>query len=765
MSQKKDSESNSTDDRVVATVRKSKLLIVDLAGSERIDKSGSKGHLLEEAKFINLSLSSLGKCINALAENSSHVPTRDSKLTRLLRDSFGGSARTSLIITIGPSARHHGETTSTIMFGQRAMKVVNVVKLKEEFDYEGLCRNLENEVEHLNVEIDRQQKMRDNDKIELDRKLAEYQKSFAEAEKCWVARSEFLEKENAHLEREVKNMVTELSHLKEGNEFLHREVARLEVSLNQSKQCQDESSTYQKILADTTQMYEKEIADMTKKLEEERAHSASVQKELEKMRALLSDRERSLKHYQIESCSYQKALADTTQMYEKRMSELIQELDDMRTNFKGVEEELNTIKKQLIDHHNLKQMQGETEIDKLKVELDESHKLRKKSVDELEFLKSEHRVLLADKMQGQTEINNLKLELDEIHQLHQKSVDELESLKSEHRVLSADKGTMSEEVSCLRDKLFAEEKQRKAVETELHKLKKIVPESDDNFVDKKPYMKENIAKPLGLHKSNHLRETTSGQRTTIAKYCEEVGLEKILKSLTSGDIDVQIHAVKLVANLAAEDINQEKIVEEGGLDALLMLLRSSQNTTVLRVASGAIANLAMNEINQTLIVSKGGAQLLANTASKTDDPQTLRMVAGAIANLCGNEKLHFMLIEDGATKALLGMARSGNSEVIAQVARGIANFAKCESRGITQGHKKGRSKLMEDGALIWLIANSSTTSSSIRRHIELALCHLAQNEENVSDFISSGGMEELARISVESTREDIRILAKKMLKQ
>jgi kinesin family protein 5 len=47
--------------------------------------------MIEEAKFINLSLSSLGKCINALAENSSHIPTRDSKLTRMLRDSFGGA--------------------------------------------------------------------------------------------------------------------------------------------------------------------------------------------------------------------------------------------------------------------------------------------------------------------------------------------------------------------------------------------------------------------------------------------------------------------------------------------------------------------------------------------------------------------------------------------------------------------------------------------------------------------------------------------------
>lgn len=54
--------------------------------------AGSEGHTAEETKFINLSLSSLGKCINALAENSPHIPTRDSKLTRLLRDSFGGDA-------------------------------------------------------------------------------------------------------------------------------------------------------------------------------------------------------------------------------------------------------------------------------------------------------------------------------------------------------------------------------------------------------------------------------------------------------------------------------------------------------------------------------------------------------------------------------------------------------------------------------------------------------------------------------------------------
>lgn len=69
--------------------------------------AGSEGHTLEEAKSINLSLSALGKCINALAENSTHVPVRDSKLTRLLRDSFGGEIfeYTNLYF---PTGKHSG---------------------------------------------------------------------------------------------------------------------------------------------------------------------------------------------------------------------------------------------------------------------------------------------------------------------------------------------------------------------------------------------------------------------------------------------------------------------------------------------------------------------------------------------------------------------------------------------------------------------------------------------------------------------------------
>ena len=119
---------NKTDNRV--RVLKGKLLLVDLAGCERVGKSGAEGTTLDEAIAINLHLHALGKCIAALALNGAdantnstnakkdlignndgsnspthvHVPYRESKLTRLLKDSLGGTAMTSLIVTVAPGA-------------------------------------------------------------------------------------------------------------------------------------------------------------------------------------------------------------------------------------------------------------------------------------------------------------------------------------------------------------------------------------------------------------------------------------------------------------------------------------------------------------------------------------------------------------------------------------------------------------------------------------------------------------------------------------
>ncbi|NXV83175.1 KIF12 protein, partial [Atlantisia rogersi] len=102
------------------------LCFVDLAGSERVKETGSSGELSVEANNINRSLLALGHCISLLAKSGgkrTHIPYRDSKLTRLLARSLGGSGITLMVACISPSSRCLSETLSTLHYASRARRV------------------------------------------------------------------------------------------------------------------------------------------------------------------------------------------------------------------------------------------------------------------------------------------------------------------------------------------------------------------------------------------------------------------------------------------------------------------------------------------------------------------------------------------------------------------------------------------------------------------------------------------------------------------
>ncbi|XP_058498455.1 kinesin-like protein KIF3B [Solea solea] len=136
-------------------IRVGKLNLVDLAGSERQAKTGAQGERLKEATKINLSLSALGNVISALVDGrSSHIPYRDSKLTRLLQDSLGGNARTVMVANIGPASYNVEETLTTLRYSNRAKNIKNKPRINED-PKDALLREFQEEIARLKEQLEK----------------------------------------------------------------------------------------------------------------------------------------------------------------------------------------------------------------------------------------------------------------------------------------------------------------------------------------------------------------------------------------------------------------------------------------------------------------------------------------------------------------------------------------------------------------------------------------------------------------------------------
>ncbi|KAK3519458.1 hypothetical protein QTP70_029775, partial [Hemibagrus guttatus] len=136
-------------------IRVGKLNLVDLAGSERQTKTGAQGERLKEATKINLSLSALGNVISALVDGkSTHIPYRDSKLTRLLQDSLGGNARTVMVANIGPASYNVEETLTTLRYSNRAKNIKNKPRINED-PKDALLREFQEEIARLKQQLEK----------------------------------------------------------------------------------------------------------------------------------------------------------------------------------------------------------------------------------------------------------------------------------------------------------------------------------------------------------------------------------------------------------------------------------------------------------------------------------------------------------------------------------------------------------------------------------------------------------------------------------
>ncbi|KAL3691783.1 hypothetical protein R1sor_005434 [Riccia sorocarpa] len=183
-----------------SVIRVGKLNLVDLAGSERLNKTGATGDRFRELTNINWSLSALGNVISALVDGkSTHIPYRDSKLTRLLQDSLGGNTRTVMIANIGPADYNFDESISTLRYANRAKNIKNKPRINED-PKDAILREFQEEI--IRVES------------ELRRLRAQLQMGFSDQE-ARAENSADMEKEMQIYKDQIRqNMEWEVTHYK-----------------------------------------------------------------------------------------------------------------------------------------------------------------------------------------------------------------------------------------------------------------------------------------------------------------------------------------------------------------------------------------------------------------------------------------------------------------------------------------------------------------------------------------------------------------------
>eukprot|EP00049_Salpingoeca_infusionum_P002774 m.59749 g.59749 ORF g.59749 m.59749 type:complete len:1161 (+) comp11781_c0_seq1:362-3844(+) len=146
---------------MVKTERVSKISLVDLAGSEKTGKiNAGSADRLKEGALINLSLTTLGQVISALAETSAHkkskkamhIPYRDSILTWLLKESLGGNSKTIMVAALSPASANYEETLSTLRYANQAKKIVNKAVVNEDATAT-LVRKLNEEITLLRSQL------------------------------------------------------------------------------------------------------------------------------------------------------------------------------------------------------------------------------------------------------------------------------------------------------------------------------------------------------------------------------------------------------------------------------------------------------------------------------------------------------------------------------------------------------------------------------------------------------------------------------------
>ncbi|KAK9498601.1 hypothetical protein O3M35_003196 [Rhynocoris fuscipes] len=327
-------------------VKMGRLHLVDLAGSERQSKTGAMGQRLKEATKINLSLSTLGNVISALVDGKcTHIPYRNSKLTRILQDSLGGNAKTVMCATVGPASYNYEETISTLRYASRAKSICNRARVNEN-PKDALLRYFQTQIEELKKQL--QQQQQDGSLIQ-EVAVEEEESTEEEGEECnkvtrkasgdnvMPEKEQFLTMDNESYkikqmnDLELEKTKTETSMLKERLESLERKI------LVGGENLLEKAEEQEKLLEFSAKELEERVrreAELRSQLEEREAERIDIEerysslqeeavalgKKIRRISALLNSAKDELKDLRQENQREMEGLLDNVRALTKELA-------------------------------------------------------------------------------------------------------------------------------------------------------------------------------------------------------------------------------------------------------------------------------------------------------------------------------------------------------------------------------------------------------------------------------------------------------------
>ncbi|KAM4650077.1 kinesin-like protein KIF3B isoform 1-T1 [Amazona ochrocephala] len=358
-------------------IRVGKLNLVDLAGSERQAKTGAQGERLKEATKINLSLSALGNVISALVDGkSTHIPYRDSKLTRLLQDSLGGNAKTVMVANIGPASYNVEETLTTLRYANRAKNIKNKPRVNED-PKDALLREFQEEIARLKAQLEKRS-IGKRKRRERRREGGEEEEDTEEGEDEADDKDDYWREQQEKLEIEKKAIVEDHSLVAEEKMRLLKEKEKKMEDLRREKEATEMLSAKIKAMESKLLVGGKNIVD----------HTNEQQKILEQKRQEIAEQKRREREIQQQMESRDEETLELKETY----SSLQQEVDIKTKKLKKLFSKLQAVK---AENHDLQEehIKERQELEQTQNELTRELKLKHLIIENFIPLEEKNKIM------------------------------------------------------------------------------------------------------------------------------------------------------------------------------------------------------------------------------------------------------------------------------------------------------------------------------------------------------------------------------------